>query len=248
MKEWHTLNLAHRGFTLNAPENSMAAFQAALDLGADGIEFDVRTCKSGELVVLHDSKLERMTDGRGFVKDKTFDELKVLRLQYGGAESEPVPFLEDVLDLVRDRALLNIEIEANGLPIKPGIAAKVVEIVRRHGLVANTIISSFNPLVLRKVRKIDQQMKCGFLIDGKFKVRNSEILFARVTGAQAVHLEETLASPELVCKVLERGYLCLVWTVNEPESMKKFIEMGVSGIITDKAEVLKETKARWANA
>ena len=86
------LNFAHRGFTATAPENSMAAFKAAVELGAHGIELDVRTCKTGELVVFHDPTLARMTNGRGFIKNKTLEELKELRIKtHDGMTDEQIP-------------------------------------------------------------------------------------------------------------------------------------------------------------
>ena len=233
------LNFAHRGFTASAPENSMAAFKAAIELGAHGIELDVRTCKTGELVVFHDPTLARLTNGRGFIKNKTLEELKELRINtHGGKTDEQIPTLEEVIELVDGRALLNVEIKTNGLP-KNHIENKVVEVLRNYGIEYKTIISSFNPLVMRRLKRIDNQLLTGFLIDNNFNVRRSEILLTKFSGAKAIHLEKSLATEAFIKKVRTLGFYCIVWSVNDPAVMERLANMGVEAIITDKPDLLK---------
>jgi glycerophosphoryl diester phosphodiesterase len=235
-----TLNFAHRGFTLAAPENSLAAFKAALELGVDGIEFDVRTCKSGEVVVFHDPTLARMTDGRGFVKHKTLAELKRLRLRSANPElDERIPTLEELVETVQGRLLLNIEIKTKGLP-KDHIENRVVEILRSYGLEYQTIISSFNPIVLRRIRKLDDQIMTGYLLDKNFTVRKSEIPLSRLAGAKAIHFEKSLVTQKLLDKIKRLGVYSAVWTVNEPDMMRRFLAMSVNAIISDRPDVLKK--------
>lgn len=236
------LNFAHRGFTQSATENTMSAFEAALELGVDGIELDVRTCKSGEVIVFHDPTLNRLTDGRGFVKNKTLAELQRLRIRNvdGGAE-EKIPTLQEVLELVEDKAILNVEIKANGLP-KVQIERKVVEILQNFDFESRTIISSFNPLVLRRVRKCAPNMFTGFLIESKFNLRKSEIPLSKMAGARAMHIKENLATEEFIKKLQKLGYYCIVWGVNEAGSMQQLTRLGVEGIITDKPDVFKQVK------
>ena len=233
------LNFAHRGFTATAPENSMAAFKAAVELGAHGIELDVRTCKTGELVVFHDSTLARMTNGRGFIKNKTLEELKELRIKtHDGMTDEQIPTIGEVIDLLGDRALLNVEIKTNGIP-KNRIEKKVVEVLRHYGIEYKTIISSFNPLVMRRLKKIDDQLLTGFLIDNNFNVGRSEILLTKFAGAKAIHLEKSLAKDAFIKKVQTLGFYCVVWSVNEPAMMERLTNMRVDAIITDKPDLLK---------
>jgi len=231
-----TLNFAHRGFTRAAPENSLAAFRAALELGVDGLELDVRTCKTGEVVVFHDPTLARMTNGRGFVKNKSLAELRELVLK---DSQERIPTLEEVFELTEGRVLVNVEIKTNGLP-KNHLEQKVVDLVRRYGLEKRVIVSSFNPIVIRRIRKIDDGIVTGYLIDKNFTVRNSEIPLSRFAGAHALHLEQSLARPKLVRKILDLGLGLVVWSVNQPEKMKAFIELGVHAIITDRPEELQK--------
>jgi len=242
------LNFAHRGFTASAPENSMAAFKAAVELGAHGIELDVRTCKTGELVVFHDPTLARLTNGRGFIKNKTLKELKEFRIQMPKGEAdEQIPTLEEVIELVEGRALLNVEIKTNGLP-KNRIENKVVEVLRHYGIEYKTIISSFNPLVMRRLKKIDDQLLTGILIDKNFNIRRSEILLTKFSGAKAIHLEKSLAKEEFIKKVRTLGFYCIVWSVNDFAMMERLTNMGVDAIITDKPDLLKNINVSLQHA
>lgn len=233
------LNFAHRGYTARAPENSVAAFEAALDLGVDGIELDVRTCKSGEVIVFHDPTLQRLTNGRGFVKAKTLSEVKSLHL-LSDHELPPqrIPTLQEVIELVKGRALLNVEIKTRGLP-KDGIEEKVLAILRQYNIEYETLISSFNPLVIRRLRKLDPELVTGFLVDGSFSVRRSEIPLSRIAGAKAIHLEQSLAKKTVLEKLQKLGFYCVVWGVNDPRQMQRLVDLRVHGIITDRPEALK---------
>lgn len=238
------LNFAHRGFTRTAPENSLAAFREAIELGVDGIELDVRACKSGEVVVFHDPTLARLTTGRGFVKNKTLSEIKQLRFrtEYDVYSEERIPTLEEVIDAVREKLLLNVEIKTNGLP-KRNFEKRVVEILRSMGVIEKTIISSFNPLVIRRIRKMEDTILTGYLIDKNFNVRRSEIFLTKMSGARAVHIDKTLATENLIKKIRDFGFLCVVWTVNDPGLMRQLSRLGVTAIITDRPEELKKQQA-----
>ncbi|RMF69125.1 MAG: glycerophosphodiester phosphodiesterase [Calditrichaeota bacterium] len=236
------LNFAHRGFTAKAPENTLAAFREAVELGVDGIELDVRVCKSGELVVFHDATLARMTDGRGFVKNKTLDELNCFRIRSAdGMYEEKIPTLAEVIENLGERTILNVEIKTNGLP-KAQIERKVVEVLRKYQMQERAIVSSFNPLVIRRIRKLDREILTGFLIDKSFNVRRSEIFLTKLTGAQAIHLDKSLATESFLKKIRDLGYYALVWSVNDPQRLKQLSDLGVEGIITDRPDLLKEIK------
>jgi len=238
--EKRPLNIAHRGFTKEAPENSLAAFENAIALGVDGIELDVRTCKSGEIVVFHDAYLGRMTSGRGFVKNKTLTELKQQRLLLGGVETaEEIPTLDEVIALTKAKLFVNIEIKTNGLPGN-NIEEKLVDLLHRRGVAGDVLISSFNPLVVRRFKKIDGTILTGYLIDKKIKIKNTEIFLSKLTGARAIHLEKTLAREPLLRKMHEFGFYSMIWTVNDRADMTSLRDLGVNGIITDKPDMLKQ--------
>lgn len=191
------------------------------------------------MVVFHDPILGRMTDGRGFVKNKSLSDLKKLRLKSPGKRlREPIPTLEETIELTKDRVILNIEIKTNGLP-KNGLEQKVVDMIRIYGLEDKAIISSFNPLVIRRIRKINHRVLTGYLVDKNFTIRNSEIPLTKFSGAQAIHLEKSLVSDKLIKKIHNAGFRSVVWTVNEPEMMARFIKLGVNMIITDAPDRLQ---------
>ena len=191
------------------------------------------------MIVFHDPTLKRMTDGRGFVKNKTLAELRDLRLKSAdGGSSERIPCLNEVLDYCKGKALLNIEIKTNGLP-KDHIETKLVKMVKDQQVEEQTIISSFNPVVIRRIRKIDPDMLTGYLIDKNFTVRKSEVPLTKLSGARAVHLEQSLVKEKLIARMRRLGYFCVVWNVNDPQSMRRFVAMGVNAIISDKPDVLK---------
>lgn len=236
-----TLNFAHRGFTAKAPENTLGAVQAAIELGVDGIEFDVRTCKSGEVVVFHDASLERMTDGKGMVKDLTLTELRQFKIKMGERETaEVIPTLEEVLKLVDGTIALNVEIKADALPARHRIEEKVIGLIKKYNVEKQTVISSFHPLTVRKLRSVDEDILRGFLFEKKSLFGRLPFVFARVLGANSMHMDRSMASINFVKKVLGKGYNCIVWTANSPELMKRLIADGVHVIITDKPDVLKE--------
>jgi len=238
-----TSNFAHRGYTANAPENTLAAIQAAIDLSADGVEFDVRTCKSGEVVVFHDASLERMTNGAGMVRDMTLSELKQFKLKQGDKETgEVIPTLQEALELIDGRIAMNIEIKADFLPEKHQVEEKVIDLVKKFDIEKQTIVSSFHPLTVRKLKKVDDTILNGFLFDKNFFFRHYIFAFTRLLGAKAMHMEGSIATTNFVKRVLSSGYNCLVWTVNSPELMKRLINDGVHAIITDRPDLLKEIK------
>lgn len=242
------LNFAHRGFTASAPENSLAAFAAALEVGAHGIELDVRTCKTGEIVVFHDPTLARMTNGRGFVKNKSLEELQALRIRFRDqVTDEHIPTLDEVIELIKGRLILNVEIKTTGLP-KDHIEEKVVAILRRQGMESSTIVSSFNPLVVRRLRKVAGKVLTGFLIDKNFHVSRSEILLSKFSGAKAIHIEKTLATQVFITKIKDLGFRCLVWSVNDFALMERLVKLGVDGIITDKPDLLKTVNTSFQHA
>lgn len=231
------LNFAHRGFTSpGAPENTIAAFKAALDIGVDGIELDVRLCKSGEIVVFHDITLQRLTGARGYIRKYDWPDLRKLKIL---ATQERIPLLSEVLDLVKGKALLNVEIKANGIQQR-GLERSVVNLLKKYEVLNDTIISSFNPLVLGKIKKQNvADLNTGYLVDRNFRLWNSAILVGKALSAKALHIDYRLARPRFVRRIRKSGLFCLAWTANEKNDMKSLMDMGVHGIITDKPDRFK---------
>jgi len=161
-----TLNLAHRGANTEAPENTMAAFRKAVEVGATGLEFDVQLSKDGAVVVIHDEKLERTTNGSGLVKDYTLEELQ--RLDAGTwfdeeFAGEKMPTLDQILDEFASTELIfNIELKS-GIVLYPGLEEKVIEEVKRRNLTDQVVLSSFNHYSLVTCRELNKEIRTGML-------------------------------------------------------------------------------------
>lgn len=158
--------LAHRGFSTKAPENTFAAFKKALDLGVGGIELDIQMSKDGHLIVIHDEKVDRTTDGKGFIKDLILENIKNLDAgSWFGEEfaGERVPVLEEVLELIGDRDfLVNIELKS-GIIQYVGLEYRVLDTVKQYNFLDRTIFSSFNHYSLVNIKKKCSNAKIGLL-------------------------------------------------------------------------------------
>ncbi len=140
------INFAHRGFKGKYPENTMLAFNKAIEAGADGIEFDVHLSKDGEIVIIHDETLERTTDGSGLVGEKTLDQLKNLNASkaYPDYQVQRILTLSEYFDFAKDYDIItNIELKTSIIDY-PGIEEKVYKVIKEYNLAEKVIISSFN--------------------------------------------------------------------------------------------------------
>lgn len=162
MKVW-----AHRGCSQQYPENTVTAFAKAIEIeGLTGIELDIQMTTDGEIVVIHDERVDRTTDGTGYVKDYTYEELRKLTIETGNDRKEKVPSIREVLDLLQDRMaeglLLNIELKNSEIPYE-GMEEKIVELVARRNLQRQVVYSSFYTMSLQKIREIDASAEVGVL-------------------------------------------------------------------------------------
>lgn len=183
MKIW-----AHRGCSQMYPENTLLAFEkaAAID-GLEGIELDIQLTKDGELVVIHDERVDRTTEGTGFVRDFTLAQLKRLHIYADVHPSQEIPTMKEVLDLLkpfmRKGFRLNIELKNSVYPYE-GMEEKIVDLIGIYGLEKNVVYSSFSALSLERLRRIDPQTEIGVL-----DTRVSDCLYKLKggCGAQALH-------------------------------------------------------------
>lgn len=184
MKIW-----AHRGCSQRYPENTLLAFEKAAELdGLTGIELDIQLTKDGHMVVLHDEKVDRTTNGEGFVRSYTLEELKRLKIDAGNGNTECIPTIEEVLDLVEDKMVnkglkLNIELKNSIFPYE-GMEEKIIELIRRRGLEKQVVYSTFYAKSLEKIRKLEPQAELGILdskaSDCMYKIKSG-------CGADALH-------------------------------------------------------------
>ncbi|WP_326183374.1 glycerophosphodiester phosphodiesterase [Virgibacillus halodenitrificans] len=233
MNSLKTKIYAHRGSSLLAPENTMAAFQLAFQQGAQGIETDVQLTKDNIPVLIHDERVNRTTNGKGYVKDYTFQQLKQLdagawfNTEFAGAT---VPSLEEFLKWFGGKPLtLNIELKNNKIDYK-NMESIVYDLLYSYDLLDRTILSTFNPNSVERLRKISQHLNCALL---RSRRKKQLITYAKELGANAIHIKYRLLSNSLVQQCKQQGLQVRVYTVNHPRQIKRCLDLEVNGVITD---------------
>ena len=218
----------------------MSSFRAALEQGADGLELDVMLSRDAEVVVIHDHSLDRTTNGSGRVGDMSLHELK--RLDAGSSfdarfAGEPIPGLDEVLAAFGHESVLNVELKDTS-PTDCTLEVKVVDLLEKHGLSNRVILSSFNPLALRRAKLLCPELHMGLLLQRRVRIHLQVECLAAAARADALHMHHTTVSDRSVRDAKRRGYRVNVWTVNEWAQMEQMIAVGVDGIITDRPGVL----------
>jgi glycerophosphoryl diester phosphodiesterase len=229
------LNLAHQGANAAAPANTLAAFRLAAEMGADGVELDAQLSRDGEVIVIHDFTVDRTTDGRGAVRGLTLAQLKELD---AGARFDPtfagerIPTLQEVFDAVGLRLLVNVEIKS--LPGRSrGLEAEVVRLIEDNNLAHRVIVSSFNPLSLRKVKRLNPNILTALLHAPGQSLLLRRAWLAPLAPHEFRHPHHTMVDERLMAWARREGYRVNTWTVDEPEEMRRLLALGVDGIITD---------------
>ena len=240
------LIVAHRGASCAAPENTLAAFRAAVELGADAIELDVQRCADGHLVVFHDGTLDRTTDGRGRLADRSLAELK--RLDAGSwfapaFAGERIPVLEEVLQAVPQQVILFVELKVAGLPqtLAAGMEEQVAGALSKSGRLATSVLSSFDPACLRRVKAVMPQACCGLLFESD---PERHLSVALDLGADALHPHWTAVSDSLLEAARRHGLAVAAWTVDEPQVIARLARAGVDAIITNRPDLAFRTLGR----
>ena len=230
-------SIAHRGGLAYAPENTLAAIKNAIKIGADYVEIDVHLSKDGEVVVIHDDTLDRTTDGTGLVREKTMKDL--MRLDVGRwfsyeFEGEKVPTLGEVFDLAKDKIGVVIEIK-NGPYFYENIEKKILDIAEEKGMLSKIIVISFDHEAIKRVKAIDPLVKTGLLYFAN--IVDMEHL-ADETGARFMCPCWKMVTPDTVRRAKEAGLKINIWTLDEPQLIRKFLEMGVDCISSNMPDVL----------
>jgi glycerophosphoryl diester phosphodiesterase len=227
---------AHRGASKHAPENTMAAFQLAYEFQADGIETDVQLTKDQVPVLMHDEHIRRTTGSSGYVKDLTWNELK--QLDCGSwfdkkYEGTPVVALETFLQWIKDKPLyLNIELKNNKIDYRH-LETIVFEQVKHVQLLEKTILSTFNPASIRRMKNFSRETEIALLTS---RSRRHLAAHARELGAHAVHIKYRLLNQRFMNKCRKENMPVRVYTVNRSAQMKKCFKAGCDAIITDVPE------------
>jgi glycerophosphoryl diester phosphodiesterase len=227
--------IAHRGASGHAPENTMAAFRRAVELGARFIETDLQITRDAQVIAIHDFTLDRTTNGKGQVHLLTLEEIRALdagawfRDRGGGPFSgQQVPTLGEILDFAEEKDLI-FYLEIKSGPAW-GVEHAVVAALRDQNASARVVILSFDPTALDTVHRLDSTMMTGLLCE-----HPSNDLVERTVraGARQLVAGGDLITPGVVDKAHHAGLQVVAWTINEPEQMRRLIGTGVDGIITD---------------
>ncbi|TDW49837.1 glycerophosphoryl diester phosphodiesterase [Flavobacterium sp. 270] len=219
------LKIAHRGAKAYEPENTLKAFQKALDLNADGIELDVHLSADGNIIVIHDETIDKMTNGKGFVNTLSLPELK--RFLIDGQYE--IPTLKEVFDLVNKKCLINIELKNADTLTK--VVSLIDEYVSdRNWSYEHFIVSSFDWNALQEVHNLDSKIPIGVLAETNLDLA---VAFAETIKAKAIHPYYHLLNEENTKAIQEKGFLVLPWTVNIEEDIQKIKSYNVNGIISD---------------
>jgi len=218
------LKIGHRGAGAYEPENTLRSFREAIELGVDAVELDVRKTKDGKVVVIHDAKVDKTTNGKGSVGELTLDEIRQLVTEKG----EKVPTLEEALDFLDRKVKIIIELK------ETGFEEEVLRQIRGRGLESNVVIVSFIEEALRKVREMDEEVETGLIyvrhknpIRAALDLKASYLLplyrFTHTANLKQAH---------------DNGLKVIVWTINDPEEVSQYIKKGVDGIASDRPDIL----------
>ncbi|MFX1454043.1 MAG: glycerophosphodiester phosphodiesterase [Promethearchaeota archaeon] len=235
------LIIAHRGASSDAPENTIKAFQKAIELKADCIEFDVHQTKDREIVIMHDNNTLRTTGHFGLINRMKLSELKELDC----GEGEKIPTLKELFQIAKGKICLNCEIKARGF------TAKLIELLRESEMVEQTIVSSFKRDVLLEIQNMDSEIKLASLEPTrtgwiKSWLSRKELLNVAIKrNFYAINPFHTLVTSTFVEKAHKNNIKIFPWTVNSESRIRKLVQLGVDGIITNHVSKAKEVLANF---
>jgi glycerophosphoryl diester phosphodiesterase len=237
------LLIGHRGYPAKFPENTLAAFEGAMQAGCDMIELDVTLSRDRKVVVIHDDTLDRTTNGKGPVLERTLEEIK--RLDAGSwfaprFSAERIPELSEVMELTAGRCMLNIEIKQSafeaGYPID-AIEHQVVTLVRASGAMDRVIISSFDKRILERIAAMDAPPAIAYISDHGVDKRVLDMLVAM--KAFSWHPSFKALTRDQVDMLHTAGLKVFPWTINTRAEAEKVLALGVDGLICNELRVMR---------
>jgi glycerophosphoryl diester phosphodiesterase len=237
-------NVAHRGASAYEPENTLRAFERAIAMGATMLELDVHLSRDGHLMVIHDPDLSRTTNGRGRVSEMPLEEIK----RFDAGQGERVPTLPEVIELVRDRAQLYIELKGQQTP------EPVVRALRSSHFTDQAIAGSFYPWLPQKVKWLAPEIRTSVLV-GEWG-KNEMVEWALAVNADYVHpcwekhdpRPHRLLTSSLVEKIRSHSLGIVIWHEERPEELRELVKCDIDAICTNTpdvlADILKEEKGK----
>jgi glycerophosphoryl diester phosphodiesterase len=231
---------AHRGASGYAPENTLTAFELAVKQQADGVELDIQLTKDGKVVVIHDETIDRVTNGKGFVKDFTLEELKGFTCNNSFSEEKniTIPTLDEVYELLSPTGLtVNVELKT-GIFQYPGIEEKALEIAKKWKMEDKVIYSSFHHPTVMKIKDLDSSAKVGLLFsDGFIGIPE----YAEKLGVFTLHPPMWhMMNADFVRECKEKQIALHVWYCDEESYMKLLVDQQIQAIITNYPDKAKK--------
>jgi glycerophosphoryl diester phosphodiesterase len=220
--------VGHRGAKAYAPENTLASFKKAIEIGVDAVELDIRETRDGKLVVMHDADVKRTTNGKGLVSDLTLDDIKGFSV-----DGEKVPTLGEALNFLNGKVKVLIELK------ETGYESQVLAEVQCQGMEKKVIIISFHDEALKKIRAQNDTVETG-LIYAKHSNPIKAALESKANYLLPLYRFTHTANVE---KAHEKGLKVIVWTINTSEEAAEYAKKGVDGIASDKPDILKTLNA-----
>ncbi|MBN1479367.1 glycerophosphodiester phosphodiesterase [candidate division KSB1 bacterium] len=230
------LNIAHRGASGHAPENTMVAFQKAIELGADAVECDVQLTRDGIPVILHDYTLERTTNGAGFVLEKSLRKIKKVDagVWYSSAfKGATIPTLAELLSFMQGKLLVNIELKRTPDPMQ--LIQRVLHLVEQFNIVQACLITSFDEKALYVVKDMLPACRTGLLAK-----KLTHLLWSGPWSF--VLLRNDIVNVETIERAVEHEKKIIAWTVNAKEDMQRLFDLGVGRIITDYPDIYSSVR------
>ena len=226
--------IAHRGFSSLYPENTMLAFKKAFEMGVYAIELDVHLSKNKELIIIHDEKIDRTSDGSGFIKDHSLEELQKYSFSYNkNFENIKISDIDEYFSYFKDKDIItNIEVKTNVIEYE-NIEKLLMGKIYAYGLVDKIIISSFNLNSLKRIREIDTEIPLAYLTSKK--VDNIKNL-CKDLNLQYYHPKNTAVSQKEIIDLKNMGVLTNIWFSNKKEDYEKLEILNPNGIITNHVE------------
>lgn len=247
MPSRNPLIIAHGGFAGQYPNNTLPAINAAIALGVDYVEVDLNLSKDDEVMVIHDSTVDRTTNGEGRVRDLTLKQLKALDAgswfhdRFSGVQ---IPTLEEILPLFKNsqsRLCLEFKLNADG-QADEGIESRVVDLVRKHGLLDRIIVTSFSKNVLRQIKTLEPGIPTSYdPCNQEYEACSVRqlCLLTLSCGSHILSCRHKVIDEDFVTEPRLLGVRVWAWTVNDPDRMRYLISVGVDGILTDQPDQLK---------
>jgi glycerophosphoryl diester phosphodiesterase len=218
--------MGHRGAKALEPENTLLSIRRAMEIGVDAVEIDVHLTKDKEVVVIHDSTVDRTTNGKGPIGSYTLEEIKKL----DAGKGEKIPTLEEVIEFVKDKVRLIIELK------EEGTEDKVVELIKRYNMFASAYIISFWHMLVKKIKEMDSRIKTGVLLVGC----PVDACIARSASADALVMNYAFVNKELVDKAHQEGLKVFIWNIDDRDMLRPYVDMGVDGIGSNDPRILVE--------